>query len=47
MGVASWMQQNLAINIYDTSNIKQLELQWKIAIEGALMDSRRIGNTCI
>jgi uncharacterized secreted protein with C-terminal beta-propeller domain len=45
MGVASWMQQNLAINIYDTSNIKQPELQWKIAVEGALVDSRQIGNT--
>jgi len=45
LGIASWQQQHLAINIYDTSTITQPELTWKIGIEGGLVDSRRIGNT--
>ncbi|MEX1669393.1 beta-propeller domain-containing protein [Zhongshania guokunii] len=45
LGIFGWQQQNLTINIYNTSTITQPELTWKIGIEGGLVDSRRIGDT--
>tara|TARA_R110000772_G_scaffold252157_1_gene367336 strand:- start:55602 stop:57641 length:2040 start_codon:yes stop_codon:yes gene_type:complete len=45
LGIASWLQQNLSIKIYDTTTITAPELKWDIGIEGGLVDSRRIGDT--
>jgi len=43
--IAPWGQQALAIKIYDTADIDNIEKTWDLRIEGGFVDSRRIGDT--
>ncbi|MEX1665951.1 beta-propeller domain-containing protein [Zhongshania arctica] len=43
--IAPWGQQSLAVKIYNTATIENIQKMWDIRLEGGFVDSRRIGDT--